>query len=66
MNLSFIVLIVFIIVACLLASRLTTKFGLPTLLIFMVLGMLFGVDGIFKFDFDNFVVLTAAITAVFC
>ena len=107
MNLSFIVLIVFIIVACLLASRLTTKFGLPTLLIFMVLGMLFGVDGIFKLDFDNFelaeavcsfalvfimfdggfgtnwknakpvaaksfvlatigVVLTAAITAVFC
>ncbi len=54
MNLSFIVLIVFIIVACLLASRLTTKFGLPTLLIFMVLGMLFGVDGIFKLDFDNF------------
>lgn len=61
MNVEFVLIVAIIIIVCLLASRLSVKFGLPTLLIFMVLGMLFGVDGIFKFDFEDF-----ALAETFC
>lgn len=54
MALDFVLTIAVVIIVCLLASRLSVKFALPTLLIFMVLGMLFGTDGIFGFVFDDF------------
>lgn len=54
MDLQIILFTSLIIMVCLLASRLSWKFGMPTLLIFMVLGMLFGVDGIFRLDFNDF------------
>lgn len=56
MTLEFVLIVAIIIAACLLASRLSVKFALPTLLIFMVLGMLCGTDGIFGFDFNDFAV----------
>ena len=34
--------------------KLSTKIGMPALLAFLLLGMLFGVDGIFKIHFENF------------
>ena len=34
--------------------KLSTKIGMPVLLAFLLLGMLFGVDGIFKIHFENF------------
>ncbi|MFW5650409.1 MAG: potassium/proton antiporter [Acetivibrio ethanolgignens] len=37
-----------------LANKLSNKFGMPTLILFMFIGMLFGSDGIFKIHFDNF------------
>ena len=54
MDSSAVLIVAVIIIVCLLASRISSKFGMPTLLIFMLLGMLFGVDGIFKFQFDDF------------
>lgn len=39
---------------CLLCNVLSSKFGIPMLLAFIVLGMVFGSDGIFKIAFDNF------------
>ena len=44
-------LISLIIVICIAAGKLSYKLGLPSLLMFIVLGMLFGSDGIFKIPF---------------
>lgn len=43
-----------IILICISVSKLSNKLGIPTLLVFIFLGMLFGSDGIFKIEFDNF------------
>ena len=47
-------LISLIIVICIAAGKLSYKLGLPSLLMFILLGMLFGSDGIFKIPFDNY------------
>lgn len=44
-----------VIIACILCNRISTKAGIPMLLAFIVLGMIFGSDGIFKIQFENFV-----------
>ena len=54
MTLEFILALSIVAIVCLLASRLSIKFALPTLLIFMVLGMLCGTDGIFGVEFSDF------------
>ncbi|MDY3919120.1 MAG: potassium/proton antiporter [Candidatus Limivivens sp.] len=43
-----------IILVCVFASQFSRWFGIPTLLIFMALGMLFGSDGIFKISFSSY------------
>lgn len=43
-----------IILACVLLNRISDKVGVPILLVFILLGMAFGTDGIWKIDFDNF------------
>ncbi|MGN0159658.1 MAG: potassium/proton antiporter [Brotaphodocola sp.] len=43
-----------VIIACILCNRLSTRFGFPMLLAFIVLGMVFGSEGIFRIHFDNF------------
>lgn len=43
-----------IIIACILCNKLSNKIGIPMLLIFIGLGMLFGSDGLFKIPFENF------------
>lgn len=43
-----------VILLCVFASRVSGKLGVPVLLVFILLGMLFGSDGIFKIPFDNF------------
>ena len=52
---SFALLVVAIIIlVCIAGSRLSGRLGVPTLFIFIMLGMLFGSDGIFKIPFGNF------------
>ena len=46
-------LISLIVVLCLFSSNLFSRWGIPSLLVFVVLGMLFGSDGIFKIPLDN-------------
>ena len=43
-----------VLVACILASRLSQRAGVPALLLFMALGMLFGSDGLVHIPFDDF------------
>jgi len=43
-----------VILACVLFNKISNKLGIPMLLAFIVLGMLFGSDGAFKIHFDNY------------
>ena len=43
-----------IVLICVVASKLLYRFGIPSLLIFLVLGMLFGSDGFGGIVFDDF------------
>ncbi|HIQ74185.1 MAG TPA: potassium/proton antiporter [Candidatus Cottocaccamicrobium excrementipullorum] len=47
-------LISLVILTCILCNRITTRFGVPMLLAFIVLGMVFGSEGIFRIPFDDF------------
>ena len=40
-----------VILSCIIANRFSNKFGMPALLCFMALGMIFGSDGLFKISF---------------
>lgn len=46
--------IAIVIMLCIVAEKFSDKFGLPALILFMFIGMLFGSDGIFKIRFDDF------------
>ena len=52
-----------VILSCMAANRFSNKFGMPALLLFMALGMLFGSDGLLRISFDNYKV-TERICAV--
>ena len=45
-----------VIFLCIAADKFSGKFGMPALLLFMGIGMIFGSDGIFKIPFDNYVI----------
>ncbi len=49
-------LIIFAVIAftCVIANTISRKHGMPALLLFMCLGMLFGSDGIFKIPFEDY------------
>lgn len=46
--------IALIILLCIIAEKFSDYFGMPALILFMFIGMLFGCDGIFKISFDDF------------
>ncbi len=43
-----------VIILCIIADKLSDKVGMPCLLLFMLVGIIFGSDGIFKIPFDDF------------
>ena len=43
-----------VIMICVASSKLSYRFGVPTLLLFIALGMIFGSDGLVKIPFDNY------------
>lgn len=47
-------LVAAILFSCILADRFSGKFGMPALILFMGVGMIFGSDGLFKIQFDNY------------
>ena len=48
------ILVAFIIFACVVFRGVTGKLGIPMLFAFIILGMLFGTDGILKIPFDDY------------
>ena len=50
-NLLLITLIVF---SCIFFNKISFRFGIPTLFVFILLGMAFGSDGFARISFDNF------------
>lgn len=52
----YILMIAAIILICVLLNKISSKLGIPMLLAFIVLGMLFGSDGLVKIPFDNYVI----------
>ena len=51
---TYLLLSAIIIVICVLFNKLTSKLGVPMLLAFIILGMIFGSDGLFKIPFENY------------
>ena len=51
---AYILLVAAIILICVVLNKMSSKLGIPMLLAFIVLGMLFGSDGIVKIPFDNY------------
>ncbi len=43
-----------VIIACVIFNKISNRLGVPMLLAFMIIGMAFGSDGIFKIHFDNY------------
>lgn len=43
-----------VILLCVFFNMLSSKLGVPMLLAFILLGMVFGTDGLFKIDFENY------------
>ena len=43
-----------VIAVCLFMKRFSEKIPVPSLIIFLILGMLFGIDGIIRIPFDNY------------
>lgn len=43
-----------IIIICIVSNKISSKIGVPTLLLFLIVGMVFGSDGLFKIYFDNY------------
>ena len=60
---TFFLLCAAVLILCIFSNKISNKLGVPSLLIFMLLGMLFGSDGIFKIDFADFAVVEDICTA---
>ncbi|WP_300369543.1 potassium/proton antiporter [Brachyspira sp.] len=43
-----------IIILCIIVSKISVKVGVPSLLLFLVLGMIFGSDGLLKIEFNDY------------
>ncbi|MGN0436020.1 MAG: potassium/proton antiporter [Wujia sp.] len=49
-----ILLVAVVFLLCILAEKFSGRFGLPALIFFMFIGMLFGSDGLFKIEFNDY------------
>ena len=54
---STLLILSFVLILCIMLTKVSNKMGMPMLLAFIILGMLFGSDGIFKIPFDNSIIM---------
>lgn len=59
----FILLTAIIIILCVFLNKVSNRFGIPMLLAFIFLGMIFGTDGVFRIEFDNYSLVADVCTA---
>lgn len=50
----YILLVSVVIIACIVGNKISNKLGVPMLLVFILLGMFFGSDGVIRIPFDDF------------
>ncbi len=50
----FLLIAAVVMILCVILNKVSSRFGIPTLLAFIFLGMLFGSDGLIKIQFDNY------------
>ena len=50
----YLIMAAFICILCIFAGSLSTRIGVPSLLLFIILGMMFGTDGILQIPFSNY------------
>ena len=50
----YILLAAIVLIVCVSMGKVSSKFGVPVLLVFIFIGMMFGCDGIFGIEFSNF------------
>ena len=43
-----------VVLSCIITNKFSNKLGMPSLVFFMFLGILFGSDGLFKISFDDY------------
>ena len=48
------IVVAVIMLICVLCNKITLKIGIPMLFAFILLGMLFGSDGLFRIPFEDF------------
>lgn len=53
---TYLLLTASVIILCVIFNKISSKIGIPVLLAFIIIGMLFGTDGIVKIAFDNFAI----------
>ena len=54
---SALLILSFVLILCIMLTKVSSKLGMPMLLAFIILGMLFGSDGIVKIPFDDYIVM---------
>ncbi len=52
----YILIATLVVLSCIWLNKISNRLGIPMLLAFIMLGMLFGSDGLFKIHFDNFAI----------
>lgn len=65
MNTTF-VLIGVVLLLSILADKFSAKLGMPVLILFMAMGMVFGCDGIFKIQFSNYYIAEEICSVALC
>lgn len=51
---EYLLFIAIVFIICIIGNKISNKIGMPMLLVFIILGMIFGTDGIFKIQFDDY------------
>ena len=61
-----IIMVALVLFLCILAEKFSGRFGLPALILFMGIGMIFGSDGLFRIPFDDYLITDKICSIALC